>query len=429
MGVSMHMNQQSTVQRRRVWIVNHYANTPDLPGGTRQYEIAAELVAAGYEATVFSADFNLALRRGSKVPDWRLVKEESIGGVTFVWVKVIPYQHNDWRRVLNMLNFALALLWIGVGRPRPHVIIGSSPHLFAAAAARVVAWWRSTLFYFEVRDLWPQVLIDMGGKSEGSLMVRSLRVLERFLYTSSRRVIVLAQGAVDYVVSRGATAQRTHWLPNSTDLEGFQPMRSRLEVLQSFGLEQNRFYVTYAGAHGEANALETVVEAARLLEQILTSSDDDNRPIFLLIGDGPEKAALEKRAQGLHSIKLLPAVPKAQISDVLNASDALLITLRDVPLFRYAISPNKLFDYFAAAKPVIASVGGDVSHLVTEHGVGVGITPESSQELAGVVQKLANTPAEQLAAMGRAGRVLAEQRFSRKAVARQLIALLREDGL
>lgn len=423
----MNVSQQPMSQRRRVWIVNHYANTPDLPGGTRQYELAAELVAAGFEATVFSADFNLALRRGSKVPNGRLAAEESVEGVTFVWVKVVPYQQNDWRRVLNMLSFAFALLWIGAGRARPDLIVGSSPHLFAAAAARVVAWWRSTLFYFEVRDLWPQVLIDMGGKSESALMVRTLRVLERFLYTSSRRVIVLAQGAVDYVVARGATAQRTHWLPNATDLEGFKPTRSRLEVLQSFGLEPDRFYVTYAGAHGEANALGTVVEAARLLEQ--TSSDSRDTPIFLLIGDGPEKAALQARAQGLSSIKLLPAVPKAQISDVLNASDALLITLRDVPLFRYAVSPNKLFDYFAAAKPVIASVGGDVAQLVTEHGVGVGVTPESFQELADAALKMANTSADQLEAMGRSGRALAEQRFSRKAVALQLIALLREDGL
>lgn len=402
----------------RLWLINQFANTPDLPGHTRQYEVAAGLVRLGWRVGVFASDFNLTQRCYRRLRFPAVSASERPASIRWSWLWVSPYRQNNWKRQLNMLSFCLhlllrllpaALLGRLSGRA-PDVILASSPQLPAAFTCLWIARLSGIPFVLEVRDLWPQVLIDQGGQSPQSLMVRILGWMERKLYSNAPTVVVLAQGAERYVRERGA--RRTVWLPNGPDLELFSP--------QPLPPDQPTFTVLYAGAHGDANALENVIEAARLLER-------RNSPVrFQFIGDGPEKQALIQLAAGLKTVAFNDPVPKSEIPARMAQADAILLSLRDVPLFRYGVSPNKLYDAYAIGRPVITTVAGSINSEVETHRLGVTAEPGQPQALADSILRLAQTPRAEREAMAARATQLAHSTYSRQRINSEYNRLLRE---
>ena len=403
----------------RLWLVNQFANTPELPGHTRQYEVAVGLVQQGWAVDVFASDFNLTQRRYRRLRFPRLWANERPAGIHWSWLWVSPYKGNDWKRQLNMASFCAHLLlrllpagfWGRITGRGPDLILASSPQLPAAWTCLWIARALGVPFVLEIRDLWPQVLIDQGGKSPRSAMVRLLAWMERQLYSGAHTVVVLAKGAETYVKERGA--RHTTWLPNGPDLDLFQ--------LQALTADTSVFTVLYAGAHGDANALDNVIEAARLLEQNIASNIR-----FIFIGDGPEKQALILQAEGLSNVHFENPVPKAQIPALMAKADAILLSLRDVPLFRYGVSPNKLYDAYALGRPVITTVAGAINQEVEEHLVGVTAAPGDPHALAIAIEKLASTPHNEREAMAQRARHLAETTYSRQRINTRYNELLRE---
>lgn len=403
----------------RLWLVNQFANTPELPGHTRQYEVAAGLVQQGWAVEVFASDFNLTQRRYRRLRFPRLWASERPAGIIWTWLWVFPYQTNDWKRQLNMASFCAHLLlrlvpagfWARITGRAPDLILASSPQLPAAWTCLWIARALGVPFVLEIRDLWPQVLIDQGGKSPRSAMVRLLAWMESQVYGGAHTVVVLAKGAEAYVQARGA--RQTDWLPNGPDLDLFQPQPLMPNAFP--------FTVLYAGAHGDANALDNVIEAARLLEQDMKSTIR-----FEFVGDGPEKQALILQAEGLSNVHFESPVPKSQIPALMAKADAILLSLRDVPLFRYGVSPNKLYDAYALGRPVITTVAGAINEEVEEHCLGVTAVPGDPQALAIAIQNLASTPHNEREAMARRATQLAETTYSRQRINARYDELLRE---
>ena len=403
----------------KLWLINQFANTPDLPGHTRQYEVAAGLVQAGWTVQVFASDFNLTQRRYRRLRGLRLWGHEHPSGIHWTWLWASPYRANDWRRQWNMLSFCLHLvlhllplgLWQRLRGTAPDVVVASSPQLPAAWTCLWIARLLRVAYVVEIRDLWPQVLIDQGGKSPTSALVRVLAMMERQVYAGARTVVVLAQGAEGYVQQRGARS--TAWLPNGPDLAQFKA--------QPLPADAERFVVLYAGAHGEANGLEHVIEAARLLEQ-----RQPGRFCFQWVGDGPEKPRLIRQAAGLASVVFEAPIPKQQMPARMAAADAVLLSLKDVPLFRYGVSPNKLYDAYAVGRPVITTVPGAIQAEVEQHQVGVTAPPGQPRALADAVAGLAALPRQEREAMGRRARLLAERVYGRQRVIAAYDALLRQ---
>jgi glycosyltransferase involved in cell wall biosynthesis len=402
----------------RLWLINQFANTPELPGHTRQFEVAAGLVGYGWQVEVFASDFNLTQRQYRRLRFPRLWSTERPAGIRWTWLWVSSYRHNNWKRQLNMLSFCLHLaLRLGpaailgqnhIGRA-PDVILASSPQLPAAFTCLWIARLTGIPFVLEVRDLWPQVLIDQGGKSPTSPMVRLLAWMERLLYRHASTVVVLAIGAEPFVRERGA--RQTAWLPNGPDLELFSPRPSPPD--------RPVFTVLYAGAHGDANALENVIAAARLLEQ-------QQSPVRIrFVGDGPKKQALMQLAVDLKSVSFEAPVPKAQIPDLMAEADAILLSLRDVPIFRYGVSPNKLYDAYALGRPVITTVAGAINAEVQEYRLGVTAPPCDPKALAAAIQRLMNTPRAERQAMAERAIELAHTTYSRQRINAEYNTLLR----
>lgn len=401
----------------RLWLINQFANTPALPGHTRQFEVAAGLVSEGWQVEVFASDFNLTQRKYRRLRFPHLWSTERTAGIRWTWLWVSSYSHNNWERQLNMLSFCLhlalrlgpiALLGRIIGRA-PDVILASSPQLPAAFTCFWIARLTGIPFVLEVRDLWPQVLIDQGGKSLHSPMVRLLAWMERQVYRHASTVVVLAKGAEPFVRERGA--RQTAWLPNGPDLALFTP-RPLLD-------DRALFTVLYAGAHGEANALDNVIAAARLLEQRQV-------PVRIcFVGDGPEKQSLIRLAEDLKSVDFEAPVPKAQIPDLMAEADAILLSLKDVPLFRYGVSPNKLYDAYALGRPVITTVAGAINAEVEEYRLGEVAPPGDPKALADAIKRLIDTPKSERQAMANRAIKLAHSIYSRQRINAEYNALLR----
>ncbi|HEX8390996.1 MAG TPA: glycosyltransferase family 4 protein [Longimicrobium sp.] len=389
--------------------VNHFAVSPEQGGGTRHFELGRELVRRGWDVTIAASDLNLHTRTYSRRagPGDAAARDESIDGVRFRWLWAAPYLRNDWRRARNWLSFSQRV-WRWTG-PRPDVVIGSSPHLFAALAAeRLARRWRVP-FVFEVRDLWPESLLA-GGDRAGT----AYRVLGRvadYLYRRADRIVVLAGGSGAYLRERGIPAERLVHVPNGVDVSAFaavqRPAREGLTLV-------------YTGAHGPMNGLETVLDAAQLL-----ADRPDIR--FLLVGDGPVKPALRADAErrGLRNVEFRDSIPKTAMPALLAEADAGLMVLREAPLFAFGVSPNKLFDYFGAALPVVCNVPGEVAEMVRAAGAGEQAADASAAALAGAAVRMLARTADERRRMGVAGRAWVSREHDRPVLADRMDAMLR----
>lgn len=388
-----------------VWMVYQDAITPDFPGGTRHYDFAMELANKGNCVKIFAANVNLSLRKQVKDVGHTLFSEERIGLVAFEWVSTCSYQRNNWRRAFNMIIFGLNAYRTGTLQDDdPDIIIGSSPNLFAAFAACLLAKQKRTRFILEIRDIWPQVLIDMGISKYHPLVI-VFRFIEKYLYDNADGFVVLAKGTIKYLTDYGIERGMISYIPNGVHLEHFKTQVSRDEARKKFGFDT--FTIVYSGVHGPSHSLQTLLESANELR---------NEPIkFVLIGDGSKKNELIDKAQelGLDNVRFLSPLPKKEISSLLSAADVGVVMLKNVPVFRYGISPNKLFDYMAAGLPVIASVQGEVEGFIRRVGCGLSVVPENSQELSKAIMELYSKSESELREMGRYGRAEIEKNFSR----------------
>ena len=397
------------IGQRLIW-VNQFAATPSDGGGTRHFDLARALGRLGNEVVILGGDFHLHrrifTRRGSPT-DHRMIPE-SIDGVRFGWIWGAPYTRNNWRRLWNWLTFAWGVSRAPVATPRPSAIIGSSPQLFAALGAWSLARRCRVPFVLEVRDLWPESLEAVSGRR--GPFYHLLGAVARFLYRRAVAVIVLAKGSIPVIEAAGVPRERIWFLPNGVAPEGFprgeRPTRDRLTLI-------------YAGAHGPANGLDLVLEAARLL-------GDDPRIRFLLVGDGPAKATLVARAKalGLINVEFRDPVSKPDLVRLMTEVDAGLMVLKDTPLFAYGVSPNKLFDYFGASLPVACNVPGEVAEMLAEAGAGVQAKGPEAADLAAAVRELAAIAPRDRAAMGARGREWVLRERNRELIAARLHELL-----
>lgn len=378
-----------------IWIINHYAVPPDEPGGTRHYSLARGLIRHGHQVTILAADLNHWT--GKKEADG---ESRAKGEVPFVRITSPSYQGNGPARFFNMLAFAQRVQSSDVvkGISRPDVILASSPHLFAAGAGYRMARKFRVPFVLEIRDLWPQSLIDVGKISPQHPVVLWMKGLENFLYRRASLIITLLPGVPDYLIKQKVPPQKIIWLPNGVDLEMLPPL----------SLPENKEYLTvmYAGAHGTANHLEVILQAASILKQ----QGWEDRICFRFIGDGPLKGFLEAQARemDLHSFRFEDAVPKSEVYSRLKEADLFVVSMLRSPLYRWGISLNKIYDYLAMGRPIILAAEA-CNNPVLESGAGITVPPDNPEAMANAIRTIALLSAQERAEMGMRGRKFAEE--------------------
>lgn len=399
----------------RIWLINQYAIPPSQAGGTRHHGLARALIRRGHQVTLIAGDFNYSERRAMRLePDesWRY---EELEGVPYVWLRIPGYAGNTIARMWSMAAFASRVLRWADDWPlrRPDLVIGSSPHLFAAMAAQRLARRNRVPFVLEVRDLWPDSLVEVAGVSANHPLIRAFEWLERYLYRQASAIVTLLPGAASRMVFKGADASHIFWIPNGIDLA--------LAPAPAPPASQEPFVVMYAGAHGVANGLDSILDAAALLKQ----EGWGDRLRFRFIGEGPERARLMQRARDeeLGFITFEPPVPKERIFRELAGANAFIVTLRNIDLYKHGISLNKLYDYLAMARPTVFGARA-FNNPIDEANAGIVVPPEDSRAMAEAIKQLVSLSPAQRWEMGLRGRQFVQAHHDAGLLGGQLEAVL-----
>ena len=372
---------------KEVWIVNHYAVAPDMPGVTRHFSIAKEMVRRDIRVKIFAADQgNLNPSKPLERKRLSFVTEEKVEGIEFFWLRSKSYSENDWRRGLNLLSFAVNSFLVNLFRSKPDLIIVSNPQLLAVAAGVLLAKLRGLKVVVELRDIWPKALLELSKSRYQSAAFSLLKIVEKYAYKNAYGFIAASLGIVDYLSAKRLGDKEILLVPNGVDFDMYKETYGKQEARKRLGLPLGRFIAMYVGVHGPANSLDTILDAASM------ASNDSS--LFVLVGDGIEKRRLVslKEQKGLNNVVFLGPYPKMQMPKVMECADTLVITLRDVDVFKYGISPNKFFEYMAARKPIVCSVGGEIGSVVEANRCGVAVRPEDPEELMSAVEFLAANP-------------------------------------
>lgn len=386
---------------------------------TRAYEMASNLVRMGHHVTMLTEIPNHPA--GIIPPEYRgkLYERADLDGIDVirVWVKASPVK-NFRSRMFFYLSFMLNAVLGGLllARGKYDLIYATSPPLFVGGAALILSVLRRTPLVFEVRDLWPESAVALGELSNPRAIAWATR-LEEACYCRARAVVVVTHGIRDRLLERGIPTEKLHVIPNGANVELFQfHPRGRENIRDELGL-RGKFVAIYAGIHGIAQGLETVVEAARRLR--------DRQDIhFLMVGDGPKKTQVAALVQqyNLPNLTLLPAQPRERIPEYLSAADVALAPLRNIALFEGAL-PSKIFDAWACERPVLLSVDGEARRILETVGGGIFVAPEDPDAMTQAVLSLQSAP-ETLKKMGAQGRDYTVEYYSRRAQAEELAALL-----
>jgi glycosyltransferase involved in cell wall biosynthesis len=384
----------------------------DEAGMTQHFEFARHLVGSGHRITI------LAGTRSYLTGAERGPERAREAGLEIVSCGVWGQTHRSFaQRTLGFLSFMFTSFWRGLGLRDVDLVWSTSPPLPQVVTAWALAALKRAPLVFEVRDLWPDVAVQLG-VLRNPILIAIARLAERFLYRCARRVVVNSPGFIPHLLRAAVPPERLALVPNGTDTSRFLPADKGEAFRSAHGLE-GKFVVLYAGAHGLSNDLTTLLAAADLLR-------GESRIVVVLLGDGKEKSALVAAAQrmGLTNVRFLPPVTKDEIPSALAASDCGVAILRPIPLFATTF-PNKVFDYMAAGRPVLLAIDGVIRQVVEEAGAGLAVPPGEPYTLSRAILAMAADPAE-ARRMGMRGREFVTASFDRANLASQMERVLRE---
>lgn len=387
--------------------------------GTRSYEMGRALLAAGHKVTIVCG-VNPATeacfeKRGH-------VTEQEIDGLRVICIAE-PYanQMAFARRVLAFGQFARHARRV-VEKLDVDLVFATSTPLTVGLPGRKAAARLQVPFVFEVRDLWPELPIAMG-IIRNPVLKAYLRNMERGIYRAAERIIALAPGIRDGICRTGYPAERVVLVPNGCDLDLFKPRPDPAPLDDVRFGAAGEFRLVFTGAHGLANGLDAVLDAAVVLKK---RGVRDVR--FCFIGDGRLRPQLMKRSidEGLQDYTAwVPAVPKQELARLLPHLDVGMMILKNIPAFYYGTSPNKFFDYISCGLPVLNNYPGWLAGLIEENQCGRVVPPDDPEGFADAVIDLYEKRAE-LPAMGARSRALAEREFGREQLAARLVSTLEE---
>lgn len=403
-----------------ILFLSHYFPPEVNAPANRTFEHARRWVADGHRVTVITGVPNHP--KGELFPGYanRWIQEEVVEGIRVIrtWM-YLTANEGFLRRTLSYVLFAATAVLAAFRVARPDVVVATSPQFFCGVAGAVVALLKRRPFVLELRDLWPDSIVQLG-QLRSRRAVRVLEAIESALYRSAAGIVVVTQSFVEHVAARGIPRERIAFVPNGIDPALFSPRARGPEeraLLARHGLT-DQYLVAYVGTLGLAHGLVTIVEAAERLR-------DEKGIVFLLIGDGADRARLEAEIakRGLHNVRLLGLRPRSEIPSWLAVIDLGLVLLRDLAVFATVI-PSKVFELLAQERPMLlAAPRGEIRSLVEDAKAGFVIEPEDADALAGAVLAARASPAD-AAARARAGRAWVEGNYLRDVLARRMAAFL-----
>jgi glycosyltransferase involved in cell wall biosynthesis len=393
--------------KKNVWYISKYANVSAYGADTRQASFCKEFAKAGHRVRLITSNSSHLY---TSLPQFKFrYKDMANEGYKVTWINTLKYtKATSIKRLFSWVWFEFFVFMMAFRKQyeKPDVVISSSLSILSVLSGCFYKKYYKAKFIFEVRDIWPQTLIDLKGFSRKHPLIWALSKIEHLGYKYSDVVVGTMPGLRDHVENEVGLGSKVVLIPQGVNL-GFYT--NNQEHLSSYFIDnympKNKFVVTYTGTIGDANALEYIIDAAKLFHQ-----DEMNDVHFLFVGDGYLKDTLVEQARGTSNITFAPAIKKEQVQHVLALSNILVASVRNEKIYKYGISLNKFIDYMYSKKPVVCMFTGYPS-MINEANCGEFTPSEDVQSFVDTIKKYKKMSVNELNIIGENGhRFLVEQR-------------------
>ena len=387
---------------------------------SRTFEHAREWVKAGHKVTVITCAPNFPQGKVYDGYQNKLRHREQMDGIDVlrVWT-YITANEGFFKRTLDYVSYMLSAVLAAQGVRKVDIVVGTSPQFFTAIGAFAVGLCKRRPWVFELRDIWPASIKAVGALKSGRVL-QLLERIELFLYQRANAIISVTHSFKRELIDRGVSGEKIAVVTNGVDLSkfSFRPKPANLQTKLGLG---DCFVAGYVGTHGLAHGLDTLLDAAALLQ----ANPAGQHIRILLLGHGARKGALVARAKvlALDNVLFIDSVPKTDVPDYWSLLDVSIIHLKKDPLFTTVI-PSKLFECMAMGLPVLHGVEGESAAMIEREEVGEIFEPENAPMLADKLVRLSQDPALMLHYRGRA--LDAAPRYDRTNLARDMLTVLEE---
>jgi glycosyltransferase involved in cell wall biosynthesis len=406
-----------------VLLLHQYFLEDDDPGGSRWNEMAKTWIDEGHNVTVIAGmmHYNGNAKRSEYKGKYFVKKEQ--GSITVYRTHVSEAYNNGFAgRLWGYFSFMFSSMWAGFFNVKGKfdVVIVTSPPLFVGISGYLISLVKRAPMVFEIRDLWPESAIDTGVLTN-KFLIKIAYMVEKFIYKKASLINVLTPAFYTVLKNnKSVPASKLIQISNAADFSLSEELLENFDVTAFKKIHdlENRFVITYVGAHGVANHLEQVLLAGKALE--------DTNVLFLLIGQGMEKGRLIDLAKKMDvkNVRFIDSVPKKEVFKYILASDMGASVLKKADTFKTVYS-NKTFDYFSCKKPVLMAIDGVSRELIEMSNAGIYVEPENIEEYNKIIRMYLDN-SKLLLEQGNNGYEFAKENFDRKLLAVKYINFLKD---
>ena len=369
------------------------------------YELSEKLVENGHKVTVITGLPRYNVSKLDKKYKRKILLREKMKGINVVRVATFPFPRSvPGARAFEQFLLTFLLFIVGLFLKKKDIVLVYSPPLTLGLCAYLLKVFKKTPFIFNVQDIYPQAVIDLG-LLKNRFLIKIAQIMEKFIYKKASSITIYSQGNLKYLISKGINSNKLKIIPNWVDTDLIKPEGKMNQFRNKYKLG-NSFVVSFAGTMGFAQDIEIIIESAKLLK--------DYRDIkFILVGEGVEKEKIQKRAGELKlkNILFLPLQTRQNYPQILAASDICLVTLKEE--VKTPAVPGKIMSIMASGRPILASLflEGDATKLIRKAGAGIVVEPKNSREFARAILKLYKNK-KQRESLGKNGRRYCQKNFS-----------------
>jgi len=398
--------------KKTIWIINDYAGSPYHGMVFRHYYLSKQWVKKGYEVYIISATYSHYFK--NLPPSNHMYNFEKIDGINYIWIKVPKYENStDKKRVLKWFVFSTKLLGLLFKKNiiHPDIIIASPTAPFFILSAYLLAKKFNSKLIFEVRDIWPLSIIELGNINPNNPLIKMMSWCEKFAVKKADYIVSSLQNYGEHLKNDLNIDREFIWINNGIDIEEMKKIEPLPEEIKN-KIPNNKFIVGYTGTIGIANALDSFLESAKLLESYRDI-------LFVIVGEGKEKKNLIKKYGNLKNVLFLNSIPKKQVQSMLSLFDVCYIGLKKENLFKYGVSPNKLFDYMYSGKPIVYAINSGKNNIVDLAECGISVEAENPKSIADGILKLYKIPVEKRVKLGENGKKFVLENFTYEKLAQK----------
>ncbi|GMR25124.1 MAG: glycosyltransferase family 4 protein [Ignavibacteria bacterium] len=401
----------------KILLITEYFPPEIGAGSNRAFELSKRWIEKGASVTVITGfpDYPDGI-----IPDeyknYKFLQEEYQGINVIRTYTVAAPNRGILKRVISFSSFMFSSVIQGTkASHKQDILMATSPPFSVGIAGYIISRLKRIPFVFEVRDLWPESIIQLG-QLRNKFIIKILESIERFLYKKSIHIVPVAESTIAVLKEKGISKSKITVIKNGVNLNEVISQQKDGELRAKLGLNRKTI-VSYIGTLGLSHALDKVLETAKLLSKKKELG-------FLIIGDGAERENLLKKSRqyDLQNVCFIKKVEKEKIASYYSVSDILLVPLKDLPIFKKVI-PSKLFEIMAFEKPILISVDGEARSVVESANSGIYVNPEDPNDLKEKILYLVDN-SELAAELGRNGRKFVEEYFDRQKLADDYLDLL-----